>query len=103
MSSSGRLRRPAPTAWLPLQVAFGTLVQLVLEGRPEAELQAVLGFCIRVGLPVTLGQVGGLPEPGGWPLTSRGVLATAEQVGALLQWGTAPCGYPAAADWGGCC
>lgn len=48
----------------PVQVAFGTVTQLVLEGRPQAELDTVYGFCCRVGLPVTLAQVGGWV--GGW-------------------------------------
>lgn len=40
------------------KVAFGTLVQLVLEGRNSSETNEVLDFCIRVGLPVTLAQLG---------------------------------------------
>ena len=40
------------------KVAFGTLVQLVLEERPKAELDEVLDFSIAVGLPVTLRQLG---------------------------------------------
>lgn len=40
------------------KVAFGTLVQLVLEGRDPSEFNEVLDFCIRVGLPVTLSQLG---------------------------------------------
>ena len=39
-------------------VAFGTLVQMVLESRNTAELEEVLSFCVAVGLPVTLRQVG---------------------------------------------
>ncbi|RAV01459.1 glycerol dehydrogenase [Paenibacillus sp. YN15] len=39
-------------------VAFCTLVQLVLEQAPAAELEAVLGFSAGLGLPVTLGQIG---------------------------------------------
>lgn len=35
-------------------------LQLVLEGRPKAELDQVYGFCVSIGLPVTLGQVGGM-------------------------------------------
>ena len=46
----------------PVQVAFGTVTQLVLEGRPQAELDTVYDFCCRVGLPVTLAQVGGWPR-----------------------------------------
>ena len=40
------------------KVAFGTLVQLVLENSPTAEIEAVIGFCTNVGLPVTLAQIG---------------------------------------------
>lgn len=39
------------------KVAFGLLVQLVLEGRPSGELRTVLGFAREVGLP-TMGGVG---------------------------------------------
>ena len=40
------------------KVAFGLHAQLALEGRPAAEVDAVLTFCEAVGLPVTLAQVG---------------------------------------------
>jgi len=40
------------------QVAFGTIVQLVLEGRPAAELEAHLGLLARLGLPTTLAALG---------------------------------------------
>jgi glycerol dehydrogenase len=40
------------------KVSFGTLVQLVLEGRSPAEVDEVLDFCVKVGLPVTLAQLG---------------------------------------------
>ncbi|MDR3563377.1 MAG: glycerol dehydrogenase [Negativicutes bacterium] len=39
-------------------VAFGTLVQLVLENRPRAEIDEVLAFCRAVGLPTTLKDLG---------------------------------------------
>lgn len=39
-------------------VAFGTLVLLVLENRPQQEMEEVLKFCINVGLPVTLAELG---------------------------------------------
>lgn len=39
-------------------VAFGTLVQLVLEGAPKAEFKEVQDFCMSVGLPVTLEEIG---------------------------------------------
>lgn len=40
------------------KVAFGTLVQLVMEGRDQSIVDEVMGFCVRVGLPITLGQLG---------------------------------------------
>jgi len=40
------------------KVAFGTLTQLVLEGRPEDEIEEVLDFAVSVGLPVTLAGIG---------------------------------------------
>lgn len=40
------------------KVAFGTLAQLVLENADTAELEEVLGFCMDVGLPTTLADLG---------------------------------------------
>lgn len=40
------------------KVAFGTLVQLVLENAPQQELGVVLNFCRTIGLPVTLADLG---------------------------------------------
>jgi glycerol dehydrogenase len=40
------------------KVAYGLLVQLVLEGRPRAAVERVLHFSTAVGLPVTLAEVG---------------------------------------------
>jgi glycerol dehydrogenase len=40
------------------KVAFGTLVQLVLENAPFSELDAICEFCTQVGLPITLAQLG---------------------------------------------
>lgn len=39
-------------------VAYGTVVQLVLEGAPREELKEVIDFCTSVGLPVTLEEIG---------------------------------------------
>lgn len=44
------------------KVAFGTLVQLVLENAPMEELEKVIGFCMEVDLPTTLADIG-LEEP----------------------------------------
>ena len=40
------------------KVAFGTLTQMVLENVPVEDLEEVIGFCIEVGLPVTLKELG---------------------------------------------
>lgn len=40
------------------KVAFGTLAQLVLENAPESEINQVLDFCLEVGLPVCLSDIG---------------------------------------------
>ena len=40
------------------KVAFGLLVQLVLEGAPRATVADVLGFSSEVNLPITLAGIG---------------------------------------------
>ena len=40
------------------KVAFGTLTQLVLENIPQDELEDIILWCIEVGLPVTLKELG---------------------------------------------
>ncbi len=40
------------------KVAFGVLVQLVLEGQPHSTMEEVLRFSTSVGLPVTLAEIG---------------------------------------------
>lgn len=40
------------------QVAFGTICQLVLENAPIEELEEVLNFCMELGLPVCLHDIG---------------------------------------------
>jgi len=40
------------------KVAFGTLAQLVMEGRSSDEIEEVLDFCLTVGLPVCLDDLG---------------------------------------------
>ncbi len=39
-------------------VAFGTLVQLVLEGVSQEEFEDVQSYCLEVGLPTTLAELG---------------------------------------------
>lgn len=40
------------------KVAFGTIAQLVLENAPEEELNEVMNFCEKVGLPICLSDIG---------------------------------------------
>lgn len=40
------------------KVAFGTIVQLVLENISAEEIEEIIDFCIEVGLPVTLKELG---------------------------------------------
>ncbi|KOR26575.1 glycerol dehydrogenase [Clostridium sp. L74] len=40
------------------KVAFGTLVQLVLENSPLEEIEEVIDFCLDVNLPITLEDMG---------------------------------------------
>lgn len=40
------------------KVAFGTIAQLVLENIPAEELEDIIDFCIELGLPVTLKELG---------------------------------------------
>ena len=40
------------------KVAFGTLTQLVLEKADAAELERIMKWCVSLGLPVTLGELG---------------------------------------------
>src|SRR5262249_30616599 len=59
------------------KVAFGTLVQLVMEGKPKAIIEEVLQFSTVVGLPVTLGEIG-LAGPSPETLEKVELRATAE-------------------------
>lgn len=40
------------------KVAFGVISMLFLEGRPTEVIEEVVGFCLEVSLPVTLGDIG---------------------------------------------
>jgi glycerol dehydrogenase len=40
------------------KVAFGVVTQMVLEGRPSKDVDRVLSFCLSVGLPVCLEDLG---------------------------------------------
>jgi glycerol dehydrogenase len=44
--------------WHGEKVSFGVCAMVVLEGRPTEILEELVDFCLEVGLPVTLGDVG---------------------------------------------
>jgi glycerol dehydrogenase len=58
------------------KVAFGLLVQLVLEGAPRSIFDEVLGFSSQVGLPITLADIGlpGLARNRLAPIADRATL-----------------------------
>lgn len=58
------------------KVAFGTLVQLVLENAPDEEIDEVVNFCMDVGLPTTLADLG-VKEPDEKRLMEVAALAAA--------------------------
>ena len=39
-------------------VAYGTVVQLVLESSPREEIEEVMEFCLEIGLPISLRDIG---------------------------------------------
>ena len=43
-------------------VAYGVMVQMVLEKRPVAEIERVMRWCAQVGLPVRLSELGSIDE-----------------------------------------
>ena len=59
------------------KVAYGVLVQLVLEKKPQALMEEVLDFATRVGLPTTLAAIG-LAEMTGEMLDRISARSTAE-------------------------
>ncbi len=63
------------------KVAYGTLVQLVLEGKPRPLLSEVLEFSTEVGLPITLAEIGLSEAP---PEMLRQVAARATAKGETI-------------------
>jgi glycerol dehydrogenase len=59
------------------KVAFGALVQIVMEGKSRALIDEVLGFSSAVGLPITLGEIG-LAEHSRPLIETVAIRATAE-------------------------
>jgi glycerol dehydrogenase len=49
--------------WHGEKVAFGVIALLALERRDEPEIEGIVDFCLRVGLPVTLEDLGLRADP----------------------------------------
>lgn len=60
------------------KVAFGLMVQLVVEGKPQSVIDEVLNFSCSVGLPVTLSEIG-MVDP--WQVTLENVATRATAPG----------------------
>lgn len=50
-------------SWHGEKVAFGIVVQLILQGRPLPEIREILGFYREIGLPMTLDALGIPSDP----------------------------------------
>ena len=59
------------------KVAFGVLAQMVLEGRPSKDVDQVLNFCLSVGLPVCLEDLG-VSDPSSEDIRTVAEATTAE-------------------------
>lgn len=59
------------------KVAFGTITQIFLEGRSYASIDEVIAFCLRVGLPVCLEDLG-IEKPGREEIRAVAEATTAE-------------------------
>jgi glycerol dehydrogenase len=66
--------------WHGEKVAFGVVAMLVLEGRPTAILDELVDFCLDVGLPVTLGDVGVDPETADLKAVAEAACAEGETI-----------------------
>jgi glycerol dehydrogenase len=58
------------------KVAFGVIVQLMMESKPRSVVDEVIGFSTRVGLPVTFAGIG-MPDPSAELLDRIAVRSTA--------------------------
>lgn len=63
------------------KVAFGTITQLVLEDAPLEQIEEVIGFCMQVGLPTTLADLGiDLPSEADLMAVARATCAEGESI-----------------------
>ncbi len=66
--------------WHGEKVTFGLCAMLVLEDRPAAMIDQVVDFCLAVGLPVTLGDIGVDPDTADLDAVAAGACAEGETI-----------------------
>jgi glycerol dehydrogenase len=81
------------------KVAFGTLTQMVMEGRPSSEIYELLDFSISVGLAVTLEDVG-LTKPTSEDIRKVAEATTAEGETIHATWFPVTADMVESAIWG---
>ncbi|MCI1966766.1 MAG: glycerol dehydrogenase [Oscillospiraceae bacterium] len=64
-------------------VAFGTVIQLILENAPMEEIEEVIDFCVSVGLPITLKEVG-VTDPSRVMIAAEKACASGESIHNML-------------------
>lgn len=80
------------------KVAFGVLTQLIMEGRPSSDIEEVLNFCLMVGLPVCLEDLG-VHEPTTKEIRAVAEATTAEGETIHATWFTVNADMVEAAIW----
>jgi len=63
--------KPWSLALHGFQVAYANLVQIRLEGRPDAEIDELAAFYARIGLPRSLTELGGAPHDNAYAVISE--------------------------------
>ena len=82
------------------KVTFGLITQLVMEGRPSAAVTEVLDFCLSVGLPVCLEDIG-IPEPSREDIRQVAECTTAPGETIHATWFPVTADIVESAIWGG--
>lgn len=80
------------------KVAFGVLTQLIMEGRPSSDIEEVLNFCLMVGLPVCLEDLG-VHDPTAEEIRQVAEATTAEGETIHSTWFTVSADMVEAAIW----
>jgi glycerol dehydrogenase len=80
------------------KVAFGVLTQLVMEGRPSEDLEEVMAFCLSVGLPMCMEDLG-IANPTREDIRKVAEATTAEGETIHATWFTVTADHVESAIW----